>query len=112
MKILVVDDDPRLREALEVGLQLQWEDAQVFSAADGEAGLELFSRDEPDVVLLDVAMPRINGFEVLKEMRRVSDVPVIMLTARLDDVDQVRGLELGRRPGTGRSSSSASPRSR
>ena len=95
MKVLVVDDDPRLREALEVGLQLQWEDAEVLSAADGEAGLEVFFRDEPDVVLLDLAMPRMNGFEVLKEMRRVSDVPVIMLTARVDDVDQVRGLELG-----------------
>jgi len=95
MKILVVDDDPRLREALEVGLQLQWEDAQVLSAADGESGLEVFFREEPDVVLLDVAMPRMNGFEVLKEIRRISDVPVIMLTARAEDVDQVRGLELG-----------------
>src|SRR5216684_3282256 len=95
MKILVVDDDPRLREALEVGLQLQWEDAQVFSAVDGEAGLEVFFREEPDVVLLDVAMPRLNGFEVLKEIRRISDVPVIMLTARGEEMDQVRGLEAG-----------------
>jgi two-component system, OmpR family, KDP operon response regulator KdpE len=95
MKILVVDDDPRLREALEVGLQLQWEDAQVLTATDGETGLERFFREEPDIVLLDVAMPRMNGFEVLKEIRRVSDVPVIMLTAHGDDVDQVRGLELG-----------------
>ncbi|HEX8968176.1 MAG TPA: response regulator transcription factor [Chloroflexota bacterium] len=95
MKVLVVDDDPRLREALEVGLQLQWQDAQVLVAADGEAGLEQFFQEEPDVVLLDVSMPRMNGFEVLKEIRRVSDVPVIMLTARGEDVDQVRGLELG-----------------
>src|SRR5215469_14425467 len=51
MKVLVVDDDPRLREALEVGLQLQWEDAQVISAADGETGLDLFFQQEPDVVL-------------------------------------------------------------
>jgi two-component system KDP operon response regulator KdpE len=95
MKILVVDDDPRLREALEVGLQLQWQDAQVLVANDGEAGLELFFQEEPDVVLLDVSMPRMNGFDVLREVRRVSDVPVIMLTARGEDVDQVRGLELG-----------------
>jgi two-component system KDP operon response regulator KdpE len=95
MKILVVDDDPRLREALEVGLQLQWQDAQVLVANDGEAGLELFFQEEPDVVLLDVSMPRMNGFDVLREIRRVSDVPVIMLTARGEDVDQVRGLELG-----------------
>jgi DNA-binding response OmpR family regulator len=95
MKVLVIDDDPRLREALEIGIQLQWEDAQVLTAPDGEAGLDLFFSQEPDIVLLDVTMPRMNGFEVLRAIRRVSDVPVIMLTARDEDVDQVRGLELG-----------------
>jgi two-component system KDP operon response regulator KdpE len=95
MKILVVDDDSRIRDALEVGMHLQWEDAEVLTAADGEAGLDAFFSEEPDVVLLDVTMPRMNGFEVLQAIRRVSDVPVIMLTARTDDVDQVRGLELG-----------------
>ena len=95
MKILVVDDDPRVREALEVGLQLQWEDTQVISAGDGEAGLEVFFEVNPDLVLLDVNMPGKTGFEVVKEIRRVSDVPVIMLTARAEDTDQVRGLELG-----------------
>jgi two-component system KDP operon response regulator KdpE len=95
MKLLVVDDDPRLRDALEVGVQLQWQDAEVISASDGEAGLDLFYEHVPDVVLLDVGMPRMNGFEVLKAIRRVSDTPVIMLTARGEEVDQVRGLELG-----------------
>jgi len=95
MKLLVVDDDPHLRDALQVGAQLQWQDAQVLTAPDGEAGLELFFSDEPDIVLLDVTMPRMNGFEVLKAIRQVSDVPVIILSARADDVDQVRGLELG-----------------
>ena len=95
MKVLVVDDDSRIREALEVGIQLQWEDAHVLAAPDGEAGLDLFFEQEPDVVLLDINLPRMNGFEVLKEIRRVSDVPVIMLTAHGADVDQVRGLELG-----------------
>jgi DNA-binding response OmpR family regulator len=95
MKILVVDDDARLREALEVGLRLQWEDTQVIAAADGEAGVEAFFEINPDVVLLDVSMPRKDGFEVLRDIRRVSDVPVIMLTGRAEDTDQVRGLELG-----------------
>jgi two-component system KDP operon response regulator KdpE len=95
MKVLVVDDDQRLREALEVGVQLQWQDAQILTAADGESGLDRFFNEEPDVVLLDVTIPRMNGFEVLKAIRQVSDVPVIMLTARGEDVDQVRGLELG-----------------
>jgi two-component system KDP operon response regulator KdpE len=95
MKVLVIDDDPRLREALEVGIQLQWQDAQVLTAPDGETGLAQFFSEEPDVVLLDVLMPGVNGFEVLEAIRRVSDVPVILLTARDEDVDQVRGLELG-----------------
>ncbi len=95
MKVLVVDDDQRIREALEIGIQLQWQDSKVLTAADGEEGLDLFFNEEPDVVLLDVTMPRMNGFEVLKAIRQVSDVPVLMLTARDEDVDQVRGLELG-----------------
>jgi len=95
MKLLVVDDDPQLCDALEVGVQLQWQDAEVLTAPDGEAGLEVFFSEEPDIVLLDVTMPRMNGFEVLKAIRRVSDIPVIMLTARGEDVNQVRGLELG-----------------
>jgi len=95
MKVLVIDDDARLRDALEIGIQLQWEDAHVLTAADGEVGLDLFFNEEPDIVLLDVNLPLKNGFEVLKAIRQVSDVPVIMLTARGEDIDQVRGLELG-----------------
>jgi DNA-binding response OmpR family regulator len=95
MKILVVDDDPHILDALTVGLQLQWQDAEVLAAADGEEGLRTFYEATPDVVVLDVNMPRKTGFEVLQEIRRVSDVPVIMLTARGDEAAQVRGLELG-----------------
>src|SRR5947209_7421172 len=95
MKLLVIDDDARLRETLQIGLSLQWEDAEVICAADGEAGLDAFFEANPDVVLLDLCMPRKNGYEVLSEIRRVSDTPVIMLTARGEDTDQVRGLELG-----------------
>jgi DNA-binding response OmpR family regulator len=95
MKVLVVDDDRRLREALEVGIQLQWQDVRVVTAADGEDGLRRFFEQEPDVVLLDITMPRLNGLEVLQRIRRVSDVPVIMLSARGEDIDQARALELG-----------------
>lgn len=95
MKILVVDDDPHILDALTVGFQLQWQDSTVISAHDGESGLQLFYDHNPDVVVLDVAMPGKNGFEVLQEIRRISDVPVIMLTARGEELDQVRGLELG-----------------
>jgi two-component system, OmpR family, KDP operon response regulator KdpE len=95
MKVLVIDDDARVRDALEVGIQLQWQDAQVICAENGEVGIDRFFSEEPDIVLIDVTMPRMNGYEVLQAIRRVSDVPVIMLTARTDEVDQVRGLELG-----------------
>ncbi len=95
MKILIVDDDPRIREALVTGLQLQWQDAAVIEATDGEDGVRQFFNANPDIVLLDITMPRMSGFEVLKELRLVSEVPVILLTARGEEMDQVRGLELG-----------------
>ena len=95
MKILVIDDDQQIIDALTVGFQLQWHDAYVIAAADGEAGVRAFYDHQPDVVLLDVVLPGKNGFEVLREIRLVSDVPVIMLTGRGQETDQVRGLELG-----------------
>ena len=95
MKVLVVDDDAHIRDAVTVGLQLHWPDGMVIAAANGEAGLNAFYTHEPDVVLLDVTMPRQNGFEVLRAIRHVSTVPVIMLTALGEAADQVRGLELG-----------------
>ncbi|MHB0870833.1 MAG: response regulator transcription factor, partial [Chloroflexota bacterium] len=95
MKILVADDDPLILDALTVGFQLQWQEATVVPATDGDAALRAFLEQEPDVVVLDVNMPGKSGFEVLREIRQLSDVPIIMLTARGQEVDQVRGLELG-----------------
>ena len=95
MKILVVDDDPQILDAVTIGFQLQWQDATVIPATDGQMGLQRFYEQDPDVVVLDVTMPGKNGFEVLSEIRRISDVPVIMLTARSEEIDQVRGLEAG-----------------
>jgi two-component system, OmpR family, KDP operon response regulator KdpE len=95
VKILTIDDDASVRQALTVSLKLQWQDVEVLEAADGEMGLEKFFDHTPDIVLLDVSMPRLNGFEVLREIRLVSDAPVIMLTGRGDEMDHVRGLEMG-----------------
>src|SRR5579884_642982 len=95
MKILVVDDDAHILDALTVGFQLQWQDSVIIPAGYGETGLQKFYDENPDVVVLDVNMPGKNGFEVLQDIRRVSDVPVIVLTARGEEMDQVRGLELG-----------------
>jgi DNA-binding response OmpR family regulator len=95
MQILIVDDDDDLLEALAIGMQLQWRDAEVVTAGDGELGLQAFFDRSPDVVLLDVGLPRLDGFAVLRRIREVSDTPVIMLTARGDELDKVRGLEIG-----------------
>ena len=95
MKFLIVDDDKAIVEAVTIGLQFQWQDAEVYSAPDGEQGLALFGELNPDVTLLDVNMPRMSGFEVLQRVREVSDAPVLMLTARGDEMSKVHGLELG-----------------
>lgn len=95
MKILVVDDAPEVIEAVTVSFNLQWRETDVIGADVGEAALDLVEQERPDVVLLDIAMPGMDGFQVLRELRAFSDVPVIMLTARDDVLDKVKGLELG-----------------
>jgi two-component system, OmpR family, KDP operon response regulator KdpE len=93
--ILVVDDDPQVRDALSVALPFQWEAATVVTAPDGENVLDIIVEENPDVILLDVSLPGLSGFEVLQRIRRVSDVPIIMLTGHGDETDQVHGLTLG-----------------
>lgn len=95
MKILVVDDDPSILDALTVGFTFHWPTSIVIPASSGPAAFRAFQEHEPDIVILDAMMPGKTGFEVLQEIRRVSDVPVIFLTALGEDHDQVRGLELG-----------------
>src|SRR5207253_409634 len=94
-KFLIVDDDKSIVEAVTIGLQFQWQDAEVHSAQDGEQGLRMFFDLTPDVSLLDVNMPQMSGFELLQRIREVSDAPVLMLTARGDEMSKVKGLELG-----------------
>jgi len=91
--ILVVDDERNIVELLR--LYLEKEGWAVISAADGEEGLALHARHDPDLVILDLMLPRIDGFEVCRELRRRGDVPIVMLTARDDVVDSIVGLELG-----------------
>lgn len=95
MKVLVVDDEPDMLKVIAWSLNFQEPDWVVLTVSDGEQALESVAQENPDVVLLDVAMPEMDGFEVLQEIRRFSDVPVIMVTVREDEVDKVRGLELG-----------------
>ena len=94
MKILVVDDDLELLRL--IAFALRQAGYMVLEAQDGPQALAVFERERPDLVLLDVNLPRLNGFEVLKKLRAASEgLPVMMLTVRTGEEDQVRGLDLG-----------------
>jgi DNA-binding response OmpR family regulator len=93
MRVLVVDDEPMVREVL--ARYLEKEGFAVDTSEDGEAALDAFSRGEPDLVLLDIMLPRVGGLEVLRRMRAQNPAPVIMLTAKGEETDRVLGLELG-----------------
>ena len=92
-RILLVDDEPDLRRM--VRRYLTAEGFDVVEAADGASALARLGRSAPDLVVLDVGMPGQDGFAVLQEIRRTSDLPVIMLTARAEEVDRVVGLTIG-----------------
>jgi two-component system response regulator MtrA len=92
-RILLVEDDPSIREVTAIGLRAAGFD--VDTAADGVAGLERWRKASPDLVLLDVMLPRMDGLEVCREIRRESTTPIVMLTARGDTIDVVVGLEAG-----------------
>jgi two-component system, OmpR family, response regulator MtrA len=92
-RILLVEDDASIREVTAIGLRAAGFD--VSSEPDGAAGLERWRRERPDLVLLDVMLPRLDGLEVLRAIRREATTPVVMLTARADTIDVVVGLEAG-----------------
>ena len=92
-KILVVDDEDNIRDL--ATLYLQKEGFTVDTATDGRDAVTRFAQVQPAIVILDVMMPGMDGFEVCRELRRDYDVPILMLTARNDDIDKIVGLELG-----------------
>jgi two-component system response regulator ResD len=92
-RVLVVDDESMVRDVL--ARYLEQAGYQVSTADDGETALSVFGETQPDLVLLDLMLPMIDGFEVFRRMREGSSTPVIMLTARGDETDRVVGLELG-----------------
>jgi two-component system KDP operon response regulator KdpE len=95
VKILIVDDAPEVVESVRVGFAVQWRDVDLLAAGTCQQALDVIEKESPDLVLLDVGLPDVDGFKVLEEIRFFSDVPVVMLTARDDTIDKVRGLELG-----------------
>lgn len=92
-KILVVDDESAISDIIKFNFEK--EGYLIDTADNGKGAIELAAENNYDLILLDIMMPKLNGFEALREIRKFSDVPVIMLTAREDEVDKVLGLELG-----------------
>ena len=93
MKILVVEDDPRISDVLVYALKA--DGYEVETAQRGREGIEIARRISPGLIVLDVGLPDLDGFEVCRTLRKESDVPVIFLTSRSDEIDRVVGLEIG-----------------
>ena len=91
--VLIVEDEPNLLTALKY--TLEQEGYETLTASDGESGLNIARSSDPDLVILDVMLPNLDGFEVCRILRRQSDIPILMLTARGEEADRVDGLELG-----------------
>ena len=92
-KVLVVDDDPNICDVLR--MYLENEGYSVILSYDGEEALVKFNALKPDIILLDIMMPVLDGLEVCKQVRKISDIPIIMLTAKDSDDDRILGLEIG-----------------
>lgn len=95
VKILVIEDDREIVDVMSVGFEMNWPEMELVSTRLGREGVELAASENPDVVILDLGLPDITGFEVLKEIRAFSKVPILILTVRSDETDFVRGIELG-----------------
>ena len=95
MKVLLVDDDEPMLEALAHSIRAEWPDCETVPATHAAEAMRAFASGDPDLVLLDIALPGESGYDVLRRIRRISDVPVIMITGRGVDMDEVRGLQMG-----------------
>ena len=92
-KILIIEDEKDLVKILKYNLEK--DGFQVSTASDGEAGLNLFRKDLPNLVILDIMMPKMDGYQVCRVIRQESNVPILMLTAKTEEIDKILGLELG-----------------
>jgi len=95
MKVLVIEDDQAIVETITLVLKISWPEAKLVSTHLGERGIELVESENPDVVILDLGLPDKSGFEVLKQVRLFSTVPILILTVSSDEADIVKGLEWG-----------------
>ena len=92
-RILVVDDEVRYVRAIQINLQASG--YQVLTAHDGQSAIDLVAQRQPDLMVLDIRMPDMDGYQVCQRVREFSAVPIIMLTALAEDADKVRGLDVG-----------------
>jgi two-component system, OmpR family, KDP operon response regulator KdpE len=95
MKLLIIEDDPVISETVTICFNLRWPEAEVVATDSGEEGLKLAARESPDVVILDVGLPGMDGYETLRRLREITEAPAIMLTARDTELAKVKGLEWG-----------------
>jgi len=95
MKVVIIEDQAEIVEAVSMCFEMRWPDTTVLSTGEGNKGLELIEAELPDVVILDLGLPDIDGFELLRQVRQFSDMPIIILTIRNQKMDIVKGLELG-----------------
>jgi DNA-binding response OmpR family regulator len=95
LNILIVDDEPDVVEVVAMTFKMHWPDSAIFSASNGEEATALFFERQPSLIILDVSMPGMSGVDVCRRIRRVSNVPIIMLTVKDEEIDKVRGLEAG-----------------
>jgi len=95
MKVLLIEDNSEIVDIVTITLQLRWAEVTLISTFLGNEGVELAKTEQPDLIMLDLGLPDIDGFQVLRQIRDFSDVPVVILTVRGEEMDKIRGLELG-----------------
>jgi DNA-binding response OmpR family regulator len=95
MKVLIIEDEAGIIDAVRLAFEFRWPEAVVIDATTGKEGIEKVRTELPDVAILDINLPDMSGFEVLKEIRSFSSVPLIILSVRSEDTDILRGLETG-----------------
>jgi DNA-binding response OmpR family regulator len=95
MRLLIADDSPDIAEVVAFGARMAWPDCTVGVATTGEEAIAVFNADPPDLVILDVAMPPPDGFEVCRRIRQTSEVPILMLTVLDATIDKIRALDMG-----------------
>jgi len=95
MKVLLIEDNSEIVDIVTITLQLRWAEVTLISTFLGKEGIELTKAEQPDLILLDLGLPDVDGFQVLRQIRDFSDVPVAILTVRGEEMDKIKGLELG-----------------